>query len=137
MIPGFAAAENLKFLPSDVVRAQPTRFLRYQLTSAGSRVSKLYWMSHHGSTPRSVANPTQLSLSVTLCGKPPIGLYPAASGFFGSFRIINVLLPLIGCRRTITWRTRIRVSPTLNLPSSPVNARFAGVPLAYRYVQGT
>src|SRR6185503_20811938 len=88
MIPGASAEENIRFLPFAVVFLQPILCLRYQLTSPGSRVSKLYCTSHSGSTPCLAATLDQLSRSPTLYGRPPVGRYDAGKAFFGSLMTI-------------------------------------------------
>src|SRR5215207_8208106 len=85
MMPGFADDENIRFRPSGDVFTQPTRLRRYQFTSAGLRVSKLYWMSHHGSTPAFAESVHQLSASVTRYGWPPAGTNAAGNGLMGFF----------------------------------------------------
>src|SRR3954471_10895309 len=88
-MPGLSPNENMKFRPFGVLFTQPTRCCRYQFTSAGSRVSKLYWMSQSGSTPLALASVTQESPSLTLYGRPPAGVYAGGSDLAGLLSIMG------------------------------------------------
>src|SRR6185503_19001998 len=68
MIPGAAALEKRQFCRSCVASLQPTYSRRYQLSSAGSEVPKLWSAMALAVTPYFTANVSNDSLSPTLCG---------------------------------------------------------------------
>src|SRR5882672_185456 len=68
MIPGAAVLENRQLCLSAVATLQPTYSRRYQLSSAGSEVPKLWSVMSFAVTPYFSANVSKLSLSLTLWG---------------------------------------------------------------------